>query len=198
MDTAVPADETGAAPDRILRGYDFFTLDGALYTFVSQNLSGEACWELYKYEDGVFAYYSDLPQRLSYNRISFALITAKAEYKGKVFFSTGALYVTDDLVDAQKLTLGSNEIVSDLRVIDGRLYASAVTKMEDGTYRTSIWVNSIGKTDVFREVFFFYFSCPAQSFTYENGIFYFGMGEGVLSEFHEANGTVLAVKHQLQ
>lgn len=177
----------------LARIYDFFMLDNELYAFYYQYAVDSRAMEIYRYESNAFYYHSSLPEKLSYNRTSYQVFNAKSNFDGKVYFSTGNLYVTEDLKTASRIPLGDNEIVTDLRNIDGKLYACSIAENSDGSYRTSIWVKYPYSTDRFKKVFYFTYDCPAQSFTYQNGFFYFGTGDGILSEENTSNGTILTV-----
>lgn len=192
LDTSVPDD--GIQHSAQVRVYDFFTLNGKLYAFYFYHLDGNYTREIYQYQDGAFHYHSNLPSRLTYRRISYEMFMSKAEYNGTVYATTGKLYATTDMQNAAEISFGKNAIVSDLRIIHNKLYACVVTPMEDGQYRTSIWVKT-QTSNQFRELFYFSFPCSAQSFTYQNESFYFGMGDGRLSESNPANGSVLKVTY---
>ena len=99
------------------------------------------------------------------------------------------------MITAKLVDFGQEAIVTDLLVQNDRLYACVTAKDDNGTYRNSVWVNDGFQPDSFREIFYYYFSCPAQCFEYQNGNFYFGMGEGTLSESNEDNGTILTVSY---
>ncbi len=177
----------------LARIYDFFILNNELYAFYYQYSVDNRAMEIFRYESNAFHYHSSLPEELSYKRTSYKIFNAKLNFDSKVYFSTGNLYVTDDLKTARKITLGDHEIVTDLRMIDGNLYVCSIAENSDGSYRTSIWVKYPYSTDRFKKVFYFSFDCPAQSFTYRDGIFYFGTGDGILSEENSSNGTILTV-----
>ncbi len=195
LDTSVPTDRK--VTEMQVRVLDFFTLDGNLYAFFFKIVNRDLDMEIYKYQDGVFHFYSDMPSSLRYPRICYQIISAKAEYENTVYFSTGKLHATRDMKSATEITLEENSIVTDLRVISGRLYVSTVSENEDGSYTTSVWVKKLFSENQFDKIFYFEFQSPAQSFTYHNGFFYFGMGDGTISESNPTNGSVLSVKHQV-
>ena len=188
-----------SAPDGNLqiRVYDFFVLNNALYALYFRYDGNKTQMEIYKYQNGSFYYYSNLPMKLSYRyRINFDVVTAKAELNGKMYFSTGKLYVSEDMINVSQINLGTNAVISDLRVIEGKLFACVITPEEDGTYRTSIWQKS-PYGDIFSELIYFTFPSPAQSFTYHNGTIYFGMGDGTISKSNPMNGSILRVSYPL-
>lgn len=189
IDTTVPAGTTSVQ----IRVYDFFTLNGSLYAYYCMYVDGSFTLEIYQYRDDGFYYYSDMPNLLKTRRTTYRTFDEKAEYDGKVYFTTGKLYVTSDMKTVEKITLTENCAVTDIRMIENDLYAISATPNEDGSYRTSLWCRKSGDAEQFREIFFFDFPCPAQCFTYYNGTMYFGMGDGILSESDPANGTILSV-----
>ncbi len=189
LDTSVPTDASSVQ----IRVYDFFTLNGQLYAYYFRYVDKVRTHEIYRYENNAFYYYTDLPQNISTNRINYRIFDEKTEYDGKLYFTTGNLYVTSDWMTAQQIMFTEGCVVTDIRVIDNRLYAITAQKQQDGTYRTSLWCKNSDKSDSFREILYFSFPCPAQSFTFANGTIYFGMGDGTLSESNAANGTILSL-----
>lgn len=180
-----------------IRVYDFFILNDQLYAIYFRNDGTERTFHIYQYQNGAFHYYSDMKQSLTFRRTNYKLCTAKAELYGTMYLSTGNLYMTQDMITLTPISFGDHAIVNDLRVIDNTLYVCVISQAEDGQYRTSIWRKS-DSGNQFRELFYFTFAAPAQSFTYNDGVFYFGMGDGTLSEYNEANGSILKVTYSLQ
>ena len=189
IDTSTP-DGTSSVQ---IRTYDFFILNNQLFAYYCHYLDGEFTLEIYQYDNDGFYYYSDMPTQLKTRRTTYRTFDEKVEFDGKLYFTTGNLYVTADMIAAEKIVLEENCIVTDLRCIDGKLYALTATKNTDETYRTTVWCNSPFDTAQFRQVFYFNFPCPAQCFTYHQGIMYFGMGDGTISESDPNNGTILSV-----
>lgn len=182
----------------LARIYDFFTLNNELYAFYYQYTNENRAMEIYRYENNGFHYYSTLPEELSYKRTAYQLFNAKIEFQENLYFSTGNLYVTDDMKTAQQISLGENEIITDMRIIDENLYISTISQEADGSFRSSIWVKYPYSKDRFKKVFYFSFDCPVQSFTYHEGVFYFGTGDGILSKEDPSNGTILIVEYSLK
>lgn len=180
-----------------IRVYDFFIYQNTLYAFYLRNDGTEVTMELYRYDNGAFYYYSNLPRTLSFRRISYQAFSAQAEFDNTMYFTTGVLYASTDMKTATPVNFGKNARVTDLRVIENRLYACVISPTEDGTYRTSLWCKAEG-SQLFRELLYFTFPSPAQSFTYNHGIFYFGMGEGTISKRNDTNGTILKVSYPIQ
>lgn len=191
--TSLPEDIT--VTSAVVRCYDFFVCNDTLYTFYYQQFNGQYQMIIFRYQNGAFHYHSDLPNDLSYRRISFEIFKAKTEHQGKSYFTTGKLYVSEDMITAEEIILEDDAIVSDLRVINGRLYAMSVKKTEDGNYTVSMWAKKLLSENKFQKLYYFTYPCTAQSFTYHDGHFYFGMGDGTLSETNPANGSVLSVKY---
>lgn len=189
LDTSVPDDAQSVQ----IRVYDFFTLNKQLYAYYFRYVDKVRTHEIYRYDNDAFHYYCDLPENISTNRINYRIFDEKAEYDGQLYFTTGNLYVTSDWKSVEKIKFPAGCIVTDIRVIDNSLYAVTSQKQPDGTYRTALWCKEQNKTDEFREILYFSFPCPAQSFTYANGTIYFGMGDGTLSNSNSANGTILAI-----
>ena len=192
LDTDSP---TGASLQ--IRVYDFFILNGQLYAIYFRNDGTKITFHIYQYQDGAFHYYSDMTQSLTFRRTNYKLCTAKAELNGTMYIATGNLYMTQDMKTLNPIFLGDHSIVNDLRVIDNTLYVCVISQTKDGQYRTTMFHMS-DSGNQFQELFYFTFAAPAQSFTYSDGAFYFGMGDGKLSECNEANGSILKVTYSLQ
>ena len=194
LDTSVLPIDDGSMPPYQLRAYDFIQLDGNLYALFYFYVNGSLELSVYRYQNNAFHFYAPLPPNVVFASASHEALAAKVTFQGRTFFSTGRLYGTEDLLSYTKITFSENAKVTDLQVINNILYVSVYEKQEDGTYRISLWHNETGKYGDFYEDFYFNYPAPAQCFTYCEGIFYFGMGEGTLSETNDANGSVLAVK----
>ena len=193
--TSLPDDP--AITNAVNRCYDFFLCNDTLYAFHYRQIDSDYQLMLFRYEDGAFHYHSDLPQKLNYRRISYEIFRAKVQYENKAYISTGKLYVSSDMLNAEEIILEEDAIVSDLRVIDGLLYVMTVKQTESGEYTTSVWVKKLFADNEFRKLYYFTYPCAAQSFTYHGDCFYFGMGDGRLSQSNSSNGSVLSVKHPL-
>lgn len=189
IDTTVPSGTTSAQ----IRVYDFFTLNGNLYAYYCLYIDGAFSLEIYHYQNNGFYYHSNMPTLIKSRRTTYRTFDEKLEYNGKVYFTTGNLYVTADMKTVQKIDIAGKTAVTDIRVIENDLYILCATKNTDGSYRTSLWRKIPGEIERFHEIFFFNFPCPAQCFTYHNGTIYFGMGDGILSESDPYNGTILSI-----
>jgi hypothetical protein len=196
----LPMYRDGAVIDTTLSGsgqirvYELFTLHNtvyALYAYRAQDRSGQA---IYRYEDHGLHFVKELPENVKINPLSYEAVMSETVFKERMFFTTGYLYVTDNMEDFTRINLGDNAMVTDLQVIDEKLYCTTVEKLKDGQYKTSLWCNTYALDNGFNELFYFTFPSPAQCFDYYNGKFYFGMGDGRLSDYNDANGTILSVE----
>ena len=185
------------ATSALVRCYDFFICDNSLYAFFYHQINKNYHMMIFRYRDGALHYHSDLPRSLSYQRSSYEIFRTKIQYENKVWFSTGKLYVSKDMISAEEITLEENAIVMDLRIIDNILHILTAQPNENGEYTTSVWVKNLLSKNEFQKLFYFIYPSPAQSFTYHEDHFYFGMGEGTLSESNPTNGAVLSVKHPI-
>ncbi len=183
----------------LIRVYDFFVLDDTLYAYLYLASDAGAERELYRFENGKFVYYSELPSKFTGKRNMYVQINQKVEFKGKQYIATRNLYVTDDMKTAKLCDLNKKVVVTDLRVVKNKLYVLAnesITK-EDGSeqFKISIFESKDGK--VFNEKCYFYYTVPALSFTYGKDAFYFGMGYGIQAQKeYERNGMILEVKEK--
>lgn len=181
----------------IIRVYDFFLFNETLYAYCCTNSNISTHVEIYKFENGAFHYYCNLPENIKTKRTSYKTFNNNLEYNGKLFFTTGNLYVTDDLNKAERMDFPGDSAITDLRIINDKLYALVVLKNEDGSFRNSIWKYSKAN-QTFIELLYYSFPCPALSFTYDNSIFYFGMGHGKLDGSCSSCGSILSVNHTVE
>lgn len=192
LNTSIP--NTPDVTSLRIRVYDFFLYNDILYAYCCTDSNINTYLELYKFENGAFHYFCDLPKNIKTKRTSYRTFNSKIEYDGNLFFTTGILYITNDLRQAERIDFLGDEAVTDLRIIQDKLYALIIEKNIDGTYRNSIWKYS-KTSNTFVEVFYYSFPCPALSFTYDHDMFYFGMGHGILEGSCSSCGSILSVKH---
>lgn len=190
--TTLPTDENGVASGQI-RVYELFTLQNEVYAFYCYRTQTDMDNAIYRFENNAFHFVARLPDNVIFNPTTYQPFSAEAEFRNRLFFTTGYLYVTDDMKNVKQIELGDHTLVTDLKVFENKLYCTTIEKLADGQYRTSLWCNPFGLDAGFIEVFHFSFPCPAQCFTYYNNVFYFGMGDGLISSYNDSNGTVLAV-----
>lgn len=194
LDTSIPDDENITAVQ--IRVYDFFILNDELYAFYSFYTNIGNTLEIYKYENDGFHFYSAFPETIKTRRTSYRVFNTEAEYNGNLYLCTGNIYVTRDLKAVTKIEFPEQTTVTDLQLINGKLYAIAFSNTSDDKYRTSLWVYS-DITESFREVLYFSFSCPAISFAYDQNTLYFGMGSGIIDNECAEIGTILSTNHSL-
>lgn len=182
----------------VIRVYDFFVLDNTLYAYFYLNSDTQKAREIYRYDGENFVYHSNMTKTMSFaKRVKFAHFNAKIEFKGDQYISTGSLYKTADMITAEYINLGSEVEVADIRVIGDAMYLLCnemfVDEKGDAGFRISVRKTEDGK--VFSKLFDFEYPVRALSFTYNDGTFYFGMGNGVTTDnCYEKNGMILAVE----
>lgn len=176
------------------RVYDFFLLNGELYAYYCCITNLNSYLEIYQYRDEGFHYYCDLPENITTRRTSYRTFNTKVEYDGKLYYTTGNLYVTTDLNRAERIILTDKCAVTDINIIDNKLYTVTTEKNENGTYRNALWKYN-NTRESFYEVFYFTSNCPVLSFSYANDVFYFGTGHGVLESECTQCGSILSVNY---
>ncbi len=187
------------------RVYDFFTLSGELYAYLSQSSSGlTSYYEIYHYDGENFVLYSELPTKLNFSRKNtYTHFHQRVEYKGYQYLANGNLYRSADMITAEKITPNGDPEINDLRVVGDKLYALCseeyTTDGGETAFYNSLQVTTDGKT--FTEVFRFSYPVRALSFTYENGTVFIGMGFGVKAAkthvYYDENGMILAINRVL-
>ena len=175
---------------KTVRSYDLFVLNGQLYATLCCTGS-QTLFELYRYEDGCFVYYDTWLDKLHQLSLVNDIVLAQQEFSGKMFFTTGYLYVTENMKDYVHVAFPENETVYDLWLDDGVLYALCGIARTDGGYEVSVWSNHRGGNTQFEPLFYFSYDVPPLSFVKLDGDFYIGMGDG--KQINEGNGTILRV-----
>ncbi len=174
----------------VIRVLDFILFDDTLYAIFYYG-EKDITYELYRYDDGVFVYEKSLLGEIYRKKISSHIIDSKIEYDNKLYFSTGYLYVTEDMNNFERLSFPNSEIVYDL-YRDGKwLYALCGETLEDGTTKVSVWRRGKKKNSEFKQVFNFIYEVPPLSIAVDGDDFYIGMGS--INTPHAKNGTVLLI-----
>ncbi len=175
-----------------VRVYDFLLCQGKLYALLVYG-NDALSFDLYRYDEGVFAYHCDFGKKTERLKISRKALLSKVSFGGKLFFTTGRLYATEDMQGFIPSSLNEEYTVHDLLVSDKKLYALCSKKEKEG-YRISVFRNKNGETDKFKEVLSFSYPAPPMSFAKSEDAFYIGIG--TLIEETELNGMVLEVPYR--
>lgn len=178
-----------------IRVYELFILNNELFALYYYYDGSTLERSFYRYENNGFTYCCDLSSKIKFYQATYEFFTSKLIYEDLLFFTTGNLYVTDDLTAFHKINLGENTIASDLKIIEDELYVLTNQKTNNGQYRISVWRLNLQQFSAFSELFYFEYPCLAQCFAYRDGQFYFGMGDGCKSDYNAENGTVLAASY---
>jgi len=186
-----PLDTSGSETVRV---YDLFTFRGDLYALFIYGDRSPLTIELYRYDDGHFVFQSSWADRIKFKPISYVPVRAKAQYKGKLYLTTGNLYVTDEVDTLTKIILPNNETVFDLTVENGEMYLLCAARLSDGTIRTSVWKKTGRSPDSFSELFYYDYPVPPLSIAVSGKTFYIGMAFTAVE--HDLNGTILRIDHR--
>ena len=173
-----------------VRVYDLFVFNDALYaTFMYGD--NDITYDLYRYENGVFVYDNQWYQKIHQVKYTNNIISSKAEFNGKMFFTTGYLYATADMANFTLVKFPNSQTVYDISIFHDVLYVLCGEPKEDGKYIVSVWKNETGGDTDFCELFNFTYDIPPLSMAcYEKG-FYLGMGD--YNGTHEKNGMILSI-----
>lgn len=175
-----------------VRAPDLFLFSDTLYaTFFYGDT--ELTYDLYRYENGVFVFDNHWNQKIHQVKYNNCIISGKAEYKGKMFFTTGYLYVTTDMANFTRVTFPERPYVYDLTVCNDKLYALCGLPLENGTYCVSVWMHDGAEATDFAELFNFTYAVQPQSIAADSESFYIGMGN--YKAKHEKNGMILRVDY---
>ena len=177
----------------LVRSYDLFVLGGKVYATFLYQRGTEHGYELYRYEDGRFTYDNDWLGKVRRMSITYKLIFDQAVLNDRLYLATGALYVTKDMNEISRIKLPNSEIVYDVAVENGQLYALCGVTREDGSVLVSVWKQTREKSHVFSRLFDFTYPIPPLSFALRDGVFYIGMSDTVNQ--NEKNGMILQIAY---
>ena len=170
----------------VIRTYEFFTLNGTLYAIVRYG-ENKANYDVYKYENGVMNYHSNLTEKIEFNSTTMNMFGGKVEFKDKFYFTTGYLYSSSDAISYEKIPVFDEGVVCDVLVDDSSMYLLCAKK-KDEAYALTIYKTNNGKD--FEEILSYDYSSPALSFEKSGNTYYVGMGYP--AKTIETNGSVLA------
>ncbi|MBQ7821705.1 MAG: hypothetical protein IJ391_05430 [Clostridia bacterium] len=175
----------------VVRVYDLFCLKDTVYAVFRYRVGDVKSFDLYRYEDGEFVFDNAWYDKLEVEKYVSGFIGGDAVYKDKLWFTTGNLFVTDDMENLTKIALDEKMGVYDVYASEDALYALGCETMADGRYRISVWENTSGETDGFAETAYFYYDAPAVSLVRADGIFFIGTGD--INNVNDKSGSVLAI-----
>ncbi len=176
-----------------IRVYRLLEKDGSLYALFYNSDGGQSTVELYRYENGEFAYYADWQQVKRRGRFGNVMIAGSATVGDTLYFATGNLYAAVDMSAPASLLPVDDGYTPDLVLAEDTLCVLACEPQE-ADYRISVWTLTDGEL---AERFYFDYAVPAISLAYHEGVFYLGMGQNDKENGHTLNGTVLAVEFPL-
>jgi len=174
------------------RVYDLFGLNGTLYA-AFYGFDTAVTYDLYRFDGEKFVFDNTWYGKIHQIQYSNNIIGGKAEYRGKMFFTTGYLYITEDMDEVWRIDFPHSETVYDLYAANGSLYVLCGEAIGNGQYKISVWENKSGEKDDFRKLFAFPYDAPPLSMVRHGGKFYIGIGDS--SSENEKNGMVLCVEY---
>ena len=172
-----------------VRVYDLFLFNDNLYAAFLYG-DTEITYDLYRYENGVFVFDNQWYNKIHQVNYNNYIIGGKAEYKGNMYFTTGHLYATDDMVNFTRVVFPSKQTVYDVCADENGLYALCGEKQSDGKYEISVWRNVGREVTEFDELFSFAYDIPPLSIACVDSDFYIGMGSRLVSD---KNGMILYI-----
>ena len=185
-----PTDTTGHDWVRV---YDLFTFKGDLYALYLYGSVMPLNVDLYKYEDGRFVFFDCWTDKVKFRSISYSPVCARAEYRNRIYLTTGTLYVTDDMLTLTPISFPNSETVFDLVQENGTLYALCGQRLDENNVRVSVWRKEAGNVSGFYELFWFEYPIAPLSLAVDGETFYIGTSDTAAE--NESNGTILKVEH---
>ena len=128
------------------------------------------------------------------NQYDYDVIQAQVEYDGKLVFANNGLLFTDDLKNYTECNFGKgceDFVARDLLVIEDQLYILSSKKLENGKFKTCVFVTE--DLEKFSEVLNFEADSYMISFEYIDKTFIFGEG-GTNKDTADSCGNLYAVK----
>lgn len=178
----------------MIRTYELIILNDTLYAVYAYDKSDSSniIYDLYRYENERFIYDNRWSYKIIRLRYWYMDIGDKAVFKDKLFFTTGYLFMTENMKNLTYVNLPDTDTVWDIFKTDNALFVLGSKKLTDGSFLISVYKNSTGEEDAFTKLFSFNYELPARCFTYSDRVFYFGMG--ALNSDNEKMGTVLSIQ----
>ncbi len=170
------------------RCYDFYTLNGKLYSLLCFYIDGAYTFEIYCLQDGKMQFVTSATTLDFTKRAGHRVMSAKQEYNGKLYVITDSLYSSENGSSFNKITLLNNEVVSDFIIENDVMYVLSFNKLTDDTFDINIYTYNLndGEIELFKS---FNYEVPALSFIKVKKSFYLGMGNS--RALHEKNGTLI-------
>ncbi len=171
---------------REVRVYDFFEVDGELYALLQ--LDGDRY--IYKYDGNRFAYHTSWSNKIVVKGYAYVPVLEKVTVGKTVYFTTGLLFKTTDMKNYRDITPSGVDYVADIHYDGENVYLLTNSITNDGYLISVMKMNG----DTFETVTSLERTSPAQSFEYDGGVFYIGLG-GKNSKSSES-GKIICVKPQ--
>ncbi|MBQ3598323.1 MAG: hypothetical protein II987_03550 [Clostridia bacterium] len=175
-----------------VRVYDLFVFKDSLYAAFTYGDS-EITYDLYKYENGVFAYDNQWYGKIHQIKFTNNIIAGKAEFGDNMFFTTGYLYATEDMRNFTRITFPDSQTVYDICKDEKYLYALCGNEQDDGKYKISVYRNDGKIITNFHELFNFVYEVPPLSISCQDESFFIGMGNTAAT--HDKNGMILFIEY---
>ncbi len=128
------------------------------------------------------------------SQYDYALVQADVEYDGKLVFANNGLLYTEDLKNYTECNFGKGYedfVARDLLVIEDQLYILASKQLENGKFKTCVFVTE--DLEKFSEVLNFEANSYMISFEYIDKTFIFGEG-GAYKDIPESCGNLYSIK----
>ena len=175
-----------------VRVYDLFVFKDELYAAFLYG-DTDLTYDLYRYENGVFVYDNQWYGKIHQIKYTNNIISAKAEFKDRMFFTTGYLYVTEDMTNFKHIVFPDSETVYDIFCDDERTYALCGNKQEDGKYKISVYSNKGQNIEEFKVLFSFVYDIPPLSFAKQDDRFFIGMSD--TKNINDKNGSIILIEY---
>lgn len=178
-----------------VRVYDLFVFNETLYAIFLYG-DTEITYDLYKYYKGEFVFDNELYNKIHQVKYNNYIIGGKAEFKGNMYFTTGYLYVTNDMTNFTRIDFPNEKTVYDICIYKNNLYVLCGERLSNGRCEVSIWKNHNNDAAKFEEFFRFVYDISPLSMACNQEGFYIGMGER--SSINDKNGMILYIKYSMK
>jgi len=175
-----------------VRVYDLFVFKDELYAAFLYG-DTEPTYDLYRYENGAFVYDNSWYGKIHQIKYTNNIISAKTDFKGSMFFTTGYLYATEDMTNFKHIVFPNSETVYDICCDDERIYALCGSKQEDGKYKITVYANKGQNVEDFKALFTFVYDIPPLSFAKQDDKFFIGMSE--TKSGNDKNGSIILIEY---
>lgn len=175
--------------DSTLRAFQLFQLNGELYAFFySENQTEASNRALFQYQENAF---HKIEAEWIYELTREEM--RNVEFNGKLFLVNEKLFVSENMLEGEAISLPIPCQVMDVFTKSDALYVLATRKVDQNLFNIYVYSSTSGDAGSFVEEVSFQYGIPMRSFELYNDTFYFGTGSEFLPDILDENKNVVEI-----